>query len=279
MKRFFYHFGLIVLFIGSFVYTEKTISAVKELDNIMIEIRNNSWKYRKYKIEAIIDEDNNIIPGINGRLVNIEKSYQKMRSIGVYNEKYLIFDEEKVINSLDMCKDKYIKLGNPSKGAVSLIFEVKRKENLNKVLDVLRKYNINVTFFIDGKWLEENRDDFYKIISLKHDVGSIGYNYDYKNSSYSWLDNVIKIATGNDKNYCIKVDEDALEICKSRNNFTINPIVIDNSPFINTKKIIESGSIIYFKDNSFIVEELELIIKYINSKNYKILTISELIKE
>ena len=278
MKRIINCLSVLFLFAFTFVYTEKASDIIKEHDNIMIKIKSNKENYYIDKIEPVIKNDT-IIPGKNGKSVNVEKSYQKMKLKGVYSDENLVFNEILVTNSIDNCKDKYIINGNESKKALSIIYEIKDNNNLNKIMKLLDKYELKITFFIDGVWLEKNRNKFYEIINANHEVGSVGYNYTYDASSYVWVDNVIKIATNDDANYCLKKDDKSLEICKNRNNYTLSPIVINMNPFITTKDKLKKGAILYYKDTNIFVEEFELILKYIRSKKYEILTIGKLLEE
>ena len=270
--------SIIILFVLTFIYTEKASYVIKEHDHIMIEIKENAESNYFPKIEAIIKNDT-IIPGIHGKKVNIEKSYEKMKLIGVYNDEYLVFDRILVINSLDKCKDKYIISGNTSKKALSIIYEINDNKNLNKILKLIKKYNIKISFFIDGVWLENNRDKFYEIIDEGYEFGSVGYNGMYDDSSYIWVDNVIKIATNSNKSYCLEKDTESLNICKNINNYTLRPIIINKNPFISTKNNLNNGAILYYKDSESFINEFEIIIKYLNSKEYEILTVSKLLEE
>ena len=77
MKKFFQVLGLISLTIFSFFATEKTAVVVNNMDEIMVQIKQNKDKYRKKALGATI-KDNTIIPGINGRIVNTKKSYKNI---------------------------------------------------------------------------------------------------------------------------------------------------------------------------------------------------------
>ena len=74
MKKFFESLGLITLVCFIFFYTEKNTSVVKELDDIMIKIKEVSPNYATKVIDAIIEGDT-IIPGISGKEVDINTSY------------------------------------------------------------------------------------------------------------------------------------------------------------------------------------------------------------
>ena len=85
MKKIFKIIGLISLTCFSFFITEKTSLVVKNMDDVMISIKENMDNFKTKSIDSII-KDNTIIPGISGRKVNINKSYKKMKEYGKYNE-------------------------------------------------------------------------------------------------------------------------------------------------------------------------------------------------
>ena len=88
MKRIFNRVLIILLSIFSFYYTNQVVSFLQENDPIMKEIKSTD---KKYKIEAenAITTDNTIISGKKGKVIDYDKSYQKMKKYGTYNEQYL----------------------------------------------------------------------------------------------------------------------------------------------------------------------------------------------
>lgn len=52
-------------------------------------------------------------------------------------------------------------------------------------------------------------------------------------------------------------------------------IVVKNSPYMEVRENLKSGSIISFKINSRLEEELPIIINFIKSKGYKIENLNE----
>ena len=91
MKKIFSKIGLFGLVLFSFFYTHKTVTVLKENDDIMIKIKENLNDYNIYSINSVIKGDT-IIPGIKGKIVNIDKSYENMKKIGIYNSNYLVYD-------------------------------------------------------------------------------------------------------------------------------------------------------------------------------------------
>ena len=111
---------------------------------------------------------------------------------------------------------------------------------------------------------------------------TVSDNLDYNNSSFIWMDTIIKKIGKQKTSYCYneKEDKSALSICSLNKDYTIRPNIITNkNPLKKIKESLSSGSIISMKINSETEEQLKLIINYINSKGYKIVNLEEHLKE
>jgi len=280
MKKFFESLGLITLVCFSFFYTEKTTSVVKELDDIMIKIKEVAPNYTKKVEEAIITEDT-IVPGISGKEVDINTSYQNMRKIGTFNEKYLEYNYVEPKELLKNNLNKYIVGGNSNKKQVSLLFLVEERSKIDDILKILNNNEVKANFFVDGNWFENNNDTVIGLIEDKHIVGNLSYNRDYTNSSFIWMDTIIKKIGKQKNSYCYKTDNKKdLENCALQKDYTISPTIeIDNYPLINLKNNLKGGNIISFKINNILIKELDLIIKHIKAKDLKIVTLETLLSE
>ena len=233
----------------------------------MISLENNKDQNEVESVDASI-VDNTIIPGIKGKEIDINKSYKKMKRIGTYDDSLLVFNETTPKISIKNNYDKYIISGNKTKKNISLIFLVREKDNINKILTTLDDNNIKGNFFLDGDWFEENNTTTSKIIKENHGIGTLGYNNSYQNNSYIWMNTVLKSFKSKSKIYCLKTDDEKdLKVCAKDKNYTISPtIIIDKDPYINASKNIENGSIIAFEVNTTLNKELSLIINKIKQK-------------
>ena len=137
MYKFFKRIGLVLLVIASFIYTERATLVVKEYDKLMIDIKNKSNLYKIDKKEAII-KDNTIIPGLNGKEIDIDLSYKEMKKIGKFNEKNIIFKQIKPEITINNQYDKYIISGNKTKNTISLIFTVYEYDNIENIRNILK---------------------------------------------------------------------------------------------------------------------------------------------
>ena len=148
---------------------------------------------------------------------------------------------------------------------------------LNK--HILKNNKVNATILVSGLWLENNNEKLYDIIKDNHSLGSISYNYNYEDISYPWVDNIIKKVSKTKNSYCINANEKTLEICSKYKNYTLHNDVITENFLINTKNKLSNGSILIYKVNSLLEEELDLVIKYIIAKGIDIVDINNLLQE
>ena len=271
MSKIFKGIGLLGLVIFSFFYTNKTVSVIKEQDELMIKIKENSNKYNINVIESKIDNDT-IVPGINGKRVNINKSYENMKKIGIYNPNYLVYDIIYPKNKLKDNRNKYIISGN-KKNNVSLLFIVNDVNNLDKTIKILNKYNIKSDFFITNDFINKNK---YLFNYLKDNKFNLNYYGDYLDSNFITNNTVIK---NNFKNnhfcYLESKNKEYLNTCNLNKNYTIIPnIIIKNNMLSKVKKEIKKGSLISIYIND--ISELDLTIRYIKSKGYNIVSLNEI---
>ena len=272
MNKLFQIIGIISLMCFSFFYTKETISVVKEYDQIMITLRQESKKYKYDSIDAYI-KDKTIIPSLSGTKVNINKSYSKMKRYGKYEQSLLVFKKINPKNSINNNKNKYIISGNKNKKMISLIFIVNKHSNIEKTVNILNKKNIKANFFVDDKWLEINSNIIPLMIEQGHIIGNLSNNMNYSDSSFVWMDTVIK-KIGKQKNgYCYNESDDlnTLKICEKSNNYTIRPkLIISNNYLYQIKKNLNTGCFISLKINENLENELPVLINYIKSRGYKI---------
>ena len=118
MSKFLKFCGLITLICFSFFYTEKVMNVVSEQDPLKVKIINEANNYKINPNEAVVTPDT-IIPGSNGRVVNIEKSYKKKKKNNVFNNNMLVYDTLYPEYRLSSNLDKYIVRGNINNKEIS----------------------------------------------------------------------------------------------------------------------------------------------------------------
>lgn len=280
LKKFFGIIGMLSLICFSFFFSEKTVSVVKEQDDIMKQIREVSDLYKKNPIEAIVTEDT-FIPGKSGMEVDINKSYQAMRKIGSFSEGLLqfktIFPKETLHNNYH----KYIIGGNPEKKQVSLIFLINKNTKIDSLVSTLDSQQVGANFFLDGLWLEKNQDIVPKLLEKNHNLGNLSYQMDYTDSSFIWMNTIIKKVMRQRQSYCYveEKNKETLDICTLQKNYTILPNLIYDKGISDIKENIKNGSIISFPYSKKMEKELPVLINWIKQKGYEIVTLNTLLKE
>lgn len=280
MKKFFSYLGIFCLLLVSFFYTEQTVTVVKEYDQVMIAIKEYSINNKKEPVNAYINE-NTIIPGLSGYEVDVDKSYYNMRRYGKFDSSLLEYQSILPDINLTKNKDKYIVSGNPDKRMVSLIFLLEENTDITPVLKILNEQKVKGNFFIDDKWLRNNSERLEQIIHDDHVIGNISSNFNYLDSSFLWMDTVIKKVGKQKSGYCYfkEEKEEEFNMCLLYDNYSIKPTLIENYPYKEVKEKVSSGSILSFSVNSNTINELSLIISYIKSKGLLIVNLNELLKE
>lgn len=281
MKKIFQIIGVITLMIGSFIYTENVQKASITSNTLLNEIKRKKDSYKENAIEPII-KDNTISPGLNGKEVDVKKSYEEMSKIGYFDDKLLVYKTLPVENILDKNKNKYIVSLNNSKMNISIIFKVKNNDNITNIIKILDKKNIKGTFFVTSGYLEKHQNQIIRLIQNKFTVGNLSNNEDYNDSDFVWMKTIITNIGNQKYNYCLtdKQNKKILSTCTIQNSFTImTQNIIKTKPFINIKKMLKPGNIIVMDVNNELKKELEIILNYIETKGYNIMSLEEGLKE
>lgn len=281
MKKFFTLLGIFTLGCTSFIYTEKTVSVLNENDEIMIKINENIKNLETDPVEAKIN-GNTIIPGLSGKKVDKNKSYRIMKNYGTYNKNLFEYNYIKPNIKLMDNINKFVISGNQSKNMVSLMFIVNENDNINEIVSILDNKKVKALFFVDGNFLENNRELIMSLINKGHEIGNLSYNMDYNDSSFSWMNIVINNMSKKKIGYCYHENENlsALNICALYKNISIKPtFVVNNNPAMTVKDNLVSGSLIAFKISNSLNNELGAIINYIYSKGFKIDSVASHLSE
>lgn len=281
MKKILNILGITILTLFSFYYTNKMVNLVKSKDVIMKKIMANKELLITKPVNAYITNDY-IIPGIVGTSIDIDKSYYKMKELGSYNENLYIFINDYPKVSLKDNYNKFIVGGNPMKNNISLIFKLNTTSNLDYLLKVLKDNNTIANLFIDGKVFEDKTAYLTKIVNNNNLIGNLGYDLKYDRIALINTNNLIEKVIKYNNNYCYLEEDnyDILNTCSKLKMHTIKSVIVPNTnAYSYLKDNLKAGGIYTLDINSYTLEELPIIIKYIKQKNYKIVTIEELIDE
>lgn len=269
MKKIIEYIGITTMICLSIIISEKTNIVVKEIDQIMIQIKENKEK-QEIKPENAIIKNNTIIPGICGKTINIEKTYIEMKKIGKYNPQYNIYEEQKPELSIEKNYDKYIIKGNPKKNTIALILKIDEENTIDNIIKILKNKKVKVTFLIDNQQIKHNNQMIVNIIKEGHTIINTENQKQTTEQNKQILD------------YCYTEteNEEKLKKCYFQQKHTIKPnIIITTNPIKEIKKKIESGSIITIPVNLLNDEQLNIVIDYIKSKGYRVEELQKHISE
>lgn len=100
------------------------------------------------------------------------------------------------LNLLQMASEPYTRGTNENSGYVALTCNVDlgwEDEYIQKILDILDKENVKITFAVTGKWAQQNKDELLLMKSKGHQIANHGYQHlDYDTLSYEENFNQIK---------------------------------------------------------------------------------------
>ena len=266
---------VIILVILAFFLTNKITNYYKENDIIMKQLKTIENKYK----DAIVIGDN-IIPGIKGKTINYNESYRKIKTYGKMNENLITTKEVIPTISIEDNYDKYIIKGNNEKRYISLVFKVEKNTNINKVLSILKNNKVNATFFVDGKYIEDNINIIKS--NNNHEYEVLSYNNEYNKSIMKTTFSYLESLTKKKLLYCYtEENNDYLkDLCKEAKMHTIKPsLVITNHLYNNIKNNIQPSQIVSININNYNEDDLSISIKYLKSKGYKLVLLKELISE
>lgn len=240
----------------SFFLADKAMIYINSKNPIMQEINS---KRKEYEIEAVnaIVKDNTIIPGINGSSVDIQKSFNKMDSLGYFNELFLVYNQVNPKNSIKDHKDKIIIKGNPAKNMVSLI--VSNNKEVSSYLD-----NLNIDYTIlasTSTYLSTNKE---------YIIGEAN------NKLFLDLNTILNRKKVN-SNICL-INYSNINLCQKKKYYLVNYSINLNDNLVDNLNKLSSGDIIFI-DNNTSLYNVKNIINEINRLDLKIEKLSKLISE
>ena len=281
MKKFLEAFLVIALVLFSFYYTEKAIVLLESNDPIMKEIKDKGSTLEEDALNAKIDGDY-LIPGYNGLVIDLEESFTKMKGYGSYNDALLVFEEVKPTISIDDYYDKYISSGNGMSTSIALVYTVDDNSYVGNVLNVLKEMDVVGTFFVDGKFTDNNTSFVSQAVVNSNEVEVLSYDNAYDELLFKASIDKIKMLTSTTPKYCYATydNEEVLNLCSKLSMHTIIPTIrLDDNIYSNLKGNLRSGSIISIKLTESNIKELKVLINYIKQRGFTLVTLDTLLNE
>lgn len=270
-----------LLVLASFFYTDKVVSFMEDKDPIMIKLKKEKNKLEESPINAKVDVSY-LIPGYSGVVVDLNKSFTKMKKYGSYNEALVVFKESVPTISIDEYYDKYIVSGNGFTNYISLVFEINNKELLPKIKEVLKDNDVRATFFVDGVLLKEDSILITSLLEDFHEIELLNNKNNYDKLIFEEELDALQVIANRRGKYCLaKYDQkEILDLCSKEKMHTIIPTMqISSKPYLSVKGKIREGAIISISVTKENISELDVLIKYIKQRGYTLDTLEQLLSE
>ena len=270
-----------LLVFASFFYTDKAISMMEDKDPVMIKIKKEKKSLEEESINAKVNGEY-LVPGYSGLVVDLDKSFNKMKKYGGYNESLIVFKESIPTISVDEYYDKYIVSGNGFTNYISLVFEINNKELLPKIKDILKENDVRATFFVDGLLLKEDNILITSLLQDFHEIELLNYKGSYDRLVFEEALDTLQVIANKRGKYCLaKYDQkEILELCSKEKMHTIIPTIqISSNPYLSLKGKLREGSIISITPTKENISELDVVIKYIKQRGYTLDTLEQLLSE
>lgn len=209
-------------------------------------------------------------------------------------------DALSVTNSADT-KKLPIYCVNVDEKKVALTFDAAwGNEDTSKILDILAKYNVKVTFFMTSGWVSKYPDDVKAIVKAGHDLGNHSENHKHMSqlSKDQCIDEILKThqkvkeLTGIDMNlfrapygdynntvveatneagyYCIQWNIDSMDW----KDYGVDSIINET---VNNKALGNGSIILLHNGAKYTPEALESIIIRLMNNGYELVPVSQLI--
>ncbi|WP_262177134.1 polysaccharide deacetylase family protein [Saccharococcus sp. Marseille-Q5394] len=176
--------GAFILAAGTFGNPSNAMFQDSTMKNAVInealyqEIKSYSEQHEIKPIDAKVDRVWKAMPGYNGLIVDVDASYDKMKTAGKFDETKLVFKEVPPSVHLDDLDPQPIFRGNPDKPMVSLLINVAwGDEYIPTILNILNDQQVKATFFFDGSWTKKNPDLALMIYNDGHEIGNHAYSH------------------------------------------------------------------------------------------------------
>lgn len=264
------------------------------------EIQERAPQYNIPAEDAKIDKVWKAIPGYNGREIDIEASYKKMKKERKFDEKKLVFKQVTPKISLKDLEPAPIFRGNSQKKMIALTVNVAwGNEYLPSMIKTLKKTHAEATFFLEGRWTKNNPSLARMIVEEGYEVGNHSYSHpdmsklsqlenqeelEKTNSvieavtkqkvkwfappSGSWNDSVVKLAKEMDME-TILWTADTIDWQKPSPSTIVQRVV----------RKAENGAIVLMHPTESTAEALETIIEELQATGYEVVDISTLLDE
>lgn len=290
------------LFNSQFFLQPNSIMATAGKTNValMNKIKAYAKTQNEPPINAKIDRVWKAIPGYNGRAVNINASYNNMKTDNKFDPAKIVYQEISPKVNLSDLPAQPIYRGNPKKPMVSLLINVSwGSEYIPPILKTLNENHVKATFFLDGAWVKDNPKLAMMILEEGHEIGSHAYGHPDLNKK-SETETLASLKKTND---VIGAALDVKPTVFAPPSGSFNQQTVEAAHSLGMKTIlwtvdtidwkhpnpdemlqrvnqkVEAGSMILMHPTKETAESLDQMIQDIENKGYQIGTVNDLLSE
>lgn len=248
--------GLVSLLCVSFYLTSNLAIIMKQQDPVYQSILVLKEDYEQQAIDAIVFDDY-IIPGYNGKTLDLEKSYKNMHHQNALEQNKLVYEEMSPKVTLNNHKDKIIFQGNSQKKGVSILIDSEE-----------------ISWYFDELGIS------YAILTTKENVHhhyAFGEKVNTEEKNYDELERQLR-KKGEDLSYCYVSKVGEASCLKHGKYMFVESKKIGNQNFLQVYRFISSGEVL-FLDKNLELSYLKTLLKQIDFKGLKILPLSRLLSE
>jgi probable sporulation protein (polysaccharide deacetylase family) len=148
----------------------------KEQRALYDRILQEAKTLRTEPIDAKLDPVWKAIPGMNGREVDVDRTFRLALEQKDTHSLPYVYRELPIQTTLDHLGPQPIYKGNPRKPMVSIMINVAwKEENIPGMLQTLKEEKVKATFFFLGTWLQAHPDIAKKIAADGHELANHAY--------------------------------------------------------------------------------------------------------
>jgi hypothetical protein len=121
-----------------------------------------------------------VIPELNGYALDEEKTWQALASAGAHTRVEPVARVYTPSKKLTDYPQSVIRQGNPNKQGIGLLINVDwGTDELQQMLAIFQKRGVKVTFFVSGRWAEQNQALLKQMAAQGHEIATHGHNLEH----------------------------------------------------------------------------------------------------
>jgi len=138
-------------------------------------------------IEPRLDPVFHFVPGLKGIEIDYGLSYNNMIPNGAFDESLVVRRSIDYKEDPEQFRSEPMYKGNEKGNYVSLLINVAwGEEELDEMIKILERLNVQATFFFEGRYAEEHQEQVLKIHQKGHLIGNHSYSHPARWGTYTY---------------------------------------------------------------------------------------------